>query len=289
MSISILYPILYLFIGLIIGKFYADVKKSASALLSKWVIPFVIIYNLATYQAGMLTMILAIMVMMTFILSISQWLFKDNIRSLCLCYLNIGWLGLPIVSSLYGDEAAKLFISAYVGSSLFGNSIGVTMLLPQPNFKATLIKILKTPPFISLLIGILLIPYGKEVSVYLHSVYNVAKWLMGFLGMMVLGIWLAHSKINLSDFKREIGYFLLKVSLFGLLIFALIQFAQWQNITLITQNTQSLYLLALLPPAENLIILETHYAKTGRSATMIANGTILSIIAIGIYLLIGLW
>ncbi|ECQ0328475.1 permease, partial [Salmonella enterica] len=46
---------------------------------------------------------------------------------------------------------------------------------------------------------------------------------------------------------------------------------------------ETLYLFCFLPPAANIIVLETHYMGTGRSARTISCGTCISIIAITIY------
>jgi hypothetical protein len=39
--------------------------------------------------------------------------------------------------------------------------------------------------------------------------------------------------------------------------------------TLVGKNPAVLYLFCLLPPAANIIVLETHYLGTGRSATVL--------------------
>ncbi|WP_234480085.1 hypothetical protein [Erwinia sp. S38] len=55
------------------------------------------------------------------------------------------------------------------------------------------------------------------------------------------------------------------------------------SIQILTDNAAKLYLFCLLPPAANIIVLETHYLGTGRSAKAISCGTCISIVAIAIY------
>ncbi|SPY01092.1 putative permease [Neisseria flavescens] len=54
MSFSIALPLVYLFIGILIGKSpFRKIKGTFSVILSRWIIPFVIVYNITTYRDGM--------------------------------------------------------------------------------------------------------------------------------------------------------------------------------------------------------------------------------------------
>lgn len=286
MSFSIALPLVYLFIGILIGKTpFRKIKGTFSVILSRWIIPFVIVYNITTYRDGMQYVMLWMIISMGLIILIGKRV--DNpVWNLCLCYLNIGWLGLPIVATLFGDEAAQVLISAYVGSSLFGNSVGVGLLLNNSNFISGLKKTLKSPPVVALVIGVSGIPLGHFVADYFGEVYFFSKMAMGILGMVILGIWLAEIKLNLNDLKKSIKPFLIKNILFIGIVFLFIQIAAYFDLKLIIENQKTLYLIPLLPPAANIIVLETAYLKTGRSASMIAYGTIFSLIAISIYILL---
>ena len=55
------------------------------------------------------------------------------------------------------------------------------------------------------------------------------------------------------------------------------------KLELVAANKPALYMLCLLPPAANIIVLETHYCRTGRSAGLIACGTLLSLSMIAVY------
>ncbi len=128
MSLSIFSPLLYLLFGYAAGRVGLDIKNAASAFLTKAVIPLVIIYNVATYRPGVFIVVLGMMTIMGIMAAMGRWLVRDPIRILCFFYLNIGWLGLPVATALFGDDAASLFVAVYIGSTIFGNSIGATML-----------------------------------------------------------------------------------------------------------------------------------------------------------------
>jgi hypothetical protein len=285
MPVSVLAPLLYLFAGFLLGKSGLNVKARASALLTRLIIPLVIIFNIATHPPGVFVVIAGIMAVMSLMLLISRLVTKDPVQNLCFCYLNIGWLGLPVASSLFGNGAAMIFIAAYVGSSLFGNSVGVGLLVKGADLRARIRETLKAPPVWSLATGILLSPFSDVIASQGHAAYAVLKFLMSFTGMAILGIWLSETPVRISDFRQALLPFIGKaLGLFVLLSGFILVCTHWQ-IDLVSQNRAALYMICLLPPAANIVVLETHYLQTGRSASMIACGTVLSIIAVGIYAL----
>ncbi|PHV01054.1 permease [Iodobacter sp. BJB302] len=284
MSISILFPFVYLMIGVILGRFSFEVKYRASALLTKTVIPFVIVFNIATYQSGVFIIMAGIVIIMLMMLVMIRIVNKDPVKNLCFCYLNIGWLGLPIASSFFGSGAAMVIIAAYIGSSLFGNSVGLGLMAQGENMRARIIKIFKAPPVLALVIGLALSPLSIQIMHYGKPSYEVIKFIMSFLGMVILGVWLAETSFEKADFKNSLLNFFARSSLFFILINLFIQICTYYEVKLVEENILTLYLICLLPPAANIIVLETHYMKSGRSASMIAWGTCISIVAIAIYL-----
>lgn len=289
MSISLFAPLLYLLVGLGLGRAPFEIKGRASALLTKWVIPSVIIYNIATHRSGVFAIMLGMIAMMGLMLLLSRVFTRDPVQNLCFCYLNIGWLGLPIASTLFGDGAAMVIIAAYVGSSLFGNSVGVGLMAHGQDLKTRLRQTIQAPPVWALLLGLACIPFGGQIEHYAKPIYDLLKFLMGFLGMAILGIWLSATPLKTADFKKALLPFAARLLTVSVLTSLFILVCQHYDITLVTENKPALYLIGLLPPAANIIVLETHYMKSGHSASMIACGTCLSIIAIGVYVGTVLW
>lgn len=93
---------------------------------------------------------------------------QKPIRNLCYFYLNIGWLGVPVATSLFGNGTASLFIAAYIGSTIFGNSVGLNMLGHGISFRERCLKLLKSPTVIVVIVGIALIPVGDNIAQYLY-------------------------------------------------------------------------------------------------------------------------
>ena len=274
-------PLIYLLCGLIAGKLTWDAKPVLSLLLTKFIIPVVIIYNIATNFSNMGVVLITTIVVMSIMLLTGKFLRINPVSTLCFSYLNIGWLGLPVAASLFGNQAAAIFISAYIGSSIVGNSLGAWLLT---GIRFNIRKLIQMPPVIALIIGCILLPLGKQIR-ELDLIYSLAKFLMSFLGMAILGMWLTKSKITLADIRNTIQIFLKKAAAYFCILSALLGLACLCRQNLILENTAALYLFCLLPPAANIIVLETHYLGTGYSVKPISCGTCISIIAIGIYAL----
>ncbi|MCG7389690.1 permease [Pantoea sp. ACRSB] len=277
---TIFFPLIYLLAGWLAGKTAMDLKRSASWILTRIAIPVVIVFNISTRFSSMSTIIIATAICMLILLAACRLIMRDPVRSLCFSYLNIGWLGLPVGSALFGNDAATIIIAAYVGSSIIGNSLGAGMLSGS---KLNLAGLLRTPPVLALIAGTALIPFSHEVTRWCDGLYDVAKFLMSFLGMAVLGIWLSRTTISAGDLRREIWSFIIKSGVMGLLISLLVGLASLLHYRLIADNAATLYLFCLLPPAANIIVLETHYSGTGESAKIITCATCISIVAIGLY------
>jgi len=288
-SLSLLAPLLYLAIGLGLGRVPFDIKGRASALLTRWIIPAVIVYNIATHRPGVFAIMLGMMVMVGLMLLLSRIFTQDPVQNLCFAYLNIGWLGLPVASTLFGDEAARVIIAAYVGSSLVGNSVGVGLMVRGQRFRNRLRQTLQAPPVWALLLGLACIPFGEPIERHAQPLYGVLKFLMSFLGMTILGIWLSATRLTWADFKQAQLPFMTRLLTVSALVSLFVFMGHRYGIALIADNMPALYLIGFLPPAANIIVLETHYMKSGRSASMIASGTCLSIVAIGVYAGAMLW
>lgn len=104
--------------------------------------------------------------------------------------------------------------------------------------------------------------------------------------MTILGIWLAEIKLRVVDMKEMAQWLILRAITISLFVNVWIFIAGLLHLELVTDNKEALFMLSILPPAANIIVLETHYRKTGESAGMIAYGTLFSIVLIIVYVAI---
>ena len=142
---------------------------------------------------------------------------------------------------------------------------------------------LSSPPIIALIIAGILRCFDVQQfqnQIVVEWIYTLAKWCMSFTGMCVLGMWLRKTKVYLEDVLISAKLAVLKM-LCGLVLCTLAYF--FLPISHIESYIGVMFLLFCLPPAANIVALETHYQGTGISAKYIASGTIVSCVICVMY------
>jgi len=281
---ALLLPLISFLIGFWGIHYLKPIRPMMAAMLARLLIPLIVIYNMVFYKVGSLWLI-GFSIFSSIVLFGLFYIFsRDKLRALCFSYLNGVWLGFPFALALFGPEALNIIVALYIGGSLFGNVSAVVAVSPDKQDPKFIIKnMLKSPPVIALTIAGILSFW--DFSAYeSHSAiqwgYQANKFLVTFAGMCILGMWLSKVRIQLSDLKRSLlligGRFILALALAVGAYFLLPIPHQ-----VLTYAVMMMYFL--LPPAANIVALETHYQGTGHSAKYIASGTIASAILIGIY------
>lgn len=283
---ALLFPVLSFICGLILANYNASnfLKSWLSLLLARVFIPIVIIYNMVFYKSGSIELILFSFFSCFILFFLDLQLSKDRLASLCFSYTNMAWLGFPIAIAIFGAEHSMVMIPLYIGVSIFGNSWAVTSVSSAPQSKVSLLKkMLSSPPIIALIIAGILRCFDVQQfqnQIVIEWIYTLAKWCMSFAGMCVLGMWLRKTKVYLEDVLISAKLAVLKM-LCGLVLCTLAYF--FLPISNIESYIGVMFLLFCLPPAANIVALETHYQGTGISAKYIASGTIVSCVVCVMY------
>lgn len=313
-------PLLYLGVGFGLAMLLPEhwgnrLKESASALLTRWIIPTVIVYIVATSRPELFFMAASTMVLMALLVRCAAFFTNDPVQRLALVYLNAGIFGIPVVASFWGEEAVRLYVGAYIGNSVMGNILGTSLLRGGLTTDAgeraassaraaqnshttqgaratrsrggtlrTVLRGLRTsPPVIAVAVGLLCLPAGPFLSQHGAGFYRVLTWVFSFIGMIVLGMWLGAAKLHRTDLTRATGWALLRAVLVSVYSVGVLAFARWAHDTAgvhfdqLLAHPQVLFILAVLPPAANIVILETHYRHEGTAAPIIASGAVVSL------------
>ena len=282
---ALVLPILAFITGFLLAQLSITetIKPVLSAWLARLLIPVVIVYNMVFYQPGSMSLML-FSFCSAFLLFFAYLVFsKDRLLALCASYTNMGWLGFPFAMALFGPSASATIVALYIGMSLFGNAWSVTAVTTTPQSKLSILKkVLSSPPCISMFCAIVLRILGVQHIEHpaIHWVYEVAKFAMTFAGMCVLGMWLRRTKVGIDDLIYST-----KAQLFKLICGVVLCGLSYRFLPIpdIAQHIGVMFLMFCLPPAANIVALETHYQGTGRSAAYIAAGTIVSCVCIAIY------
>ncbi len=297
-------PLLYLGVGFGLAMLLPEhwgnrLKESASALLTRWIIPTVIVYIVATSRPELFFMAASTMVLMALLVRCAAFFTNDPVQRLALVYLNAGIFGIPVVASFWGEEAVRLYVGAYIGNSVMGNILGTSLMRRETNTEeltnsrvkptrkaavgAALRSLLTNRPIIAVAIGLICLPAGPFLNTHAAGIYRLITWVFSFVGLMVLGMWLSTARLHRTDLKQAVRWALLRVVLVSVYSVGILTAAYWMHthtgvhLNQLLAHPQVLFVLGVLPPAANIVILETHYRHEGTAAPIIASGAVVSV------------
>ena len=297
-------PLLYLGAGFGLAMLLPEhwgnrLKESASALLTRWIIPTVIVYIVATSRPELFFMAASTMVLMALLVRCAAFFTNDPVQRLALVYLNAGIFGIPVVAGFWGEEAVRLYVGAYIGNSVMGNILGTSLMRREANADgltnsqskparkaavgAVLRSLLTNRPIIAVAIGLICLPAGPFLNTHAAGIYRLITWVFSFVGLMVLGMWLSTARLHRTDLKQAVRWALLRVVLVSVYSVGVLTAARWMHtrtgmhLEQLMAHPQVLFVLGVLPPAANIVILETHYRHEGTAAPVIAAGAVVSV------------
>lgn len=307
---GIILPLIYLGIGLGLAlllpeRWSTRLKEGASTLLTRWIIPAVIIYTVATSRPELFFVAASTMVLMLLGVLCAGRITGDPVQKLAFVYLNAGLFGIPVVAGFWGEEAVRVYIGAYIGNSIMGNILGTSLLRSgfktdaeagegnAPDTRATrsrggtlrtVLRGLRTsPPVIAVAVGLLCLPAGPFLNTHAAGIYRLITWVFSFVGLMVLGMWLSTARLHRTDLIQALRWALLRVVLVSVYSVGILTAAHWMHthtgvhLDQLLAHPQVLFILGVLPPAANIVILETHYRHEGTAAPIIASGAVVSL------------
>jgi predicted permease len=169
---------------------------------------------------------------------------------------NTGYLGFPLALLFFDEQGAGVYIMAWLGMSIFENTLGYYILAKANNTgNECLKKLYKLPSLYAVLIGIVcnyagLIPPGifDETISHMKGAFTV-------LGMMMIGMGLAHLPHFKFDFKFIGVSFLAKFAAWPLFMLLLIAVdTHWLHFFDKTIY-DALFLISIVPIGVNTVIL----------------------------------
>ena len=302
-------PLIYLGVGFGLATLLPEhwgnrLKESASALLTRWIIPTVIVYIVATSRPELFFMAASTMVLMALLVRCAAFFTNDPVQRLALVYLNAGIFGIPVVASFWGEEAVRLYVGAYIGNSVMGNILGTSLMRREANtdglttsrskptrkavtHKAAVGTVLRSLltncPIIAVAIGLICLPVGPFLNTHAAGIYRLITWVFSFVGLMVLGMWLSTARLHRTDLTQALRWAVLRVVLVSVYSVGILTAAHWMHthtgvhLEQLLAHPQVLFILGVLPPAANIVILETHYRHEGTAAPIIASGAVVSL------------
>ena len=221
------------------------------------------------------------MVLMALLVRCAAFFTNDPVQRLALVYLNAGIFGIPVVASFWGEEAVRLYVGAYIGNSVMGNILGTSLMRREAN--ADGLTNSQSKPARKAAVGAVLRSLLTNRPIIAVCISRLITWVFSFVGLMVLGMWLSTARLHRTDLKQAVRWALLRVVLVSVYSVGVLTAARWMHtrtgmhLEQLMAHPQVLFVLGVLPPAANIVILETHYRHEGTAAPVIAAGAVVSV------------
>ena len=152
-----------------------------------------------------------------FVISIGVFHSRNRIDEFSSAFSNAGFIGIPLVQSIFGDNAIFYISILIVLVGVFQWTYGVYTITDDKKF-ININKIIRNPIMISVFIGLIIFSLNIKMTPLINTIFTQIGAMNTPLAMMVCGVYLAQSDIP-SIIKKKHVYI---VSLFRLIIIPLI-------------------------------------------------------------------
>jgi len=207
----------------------------------------------------------------------------NPVQDVCIVMGNIGYLGIPLVSSLFGSEAV-FFLAPFIVVCCIIQWTYVVVTLSRNKKEMSVRRMMSNPLFLAVAVALLIYFLQIPIPPLLQSAIDLLKPMNAPGAMMILGVYLAGSDLKTLFIKWEnYRVVFIKLVLYPLiwLLFIYSLPAKWQMIKLIS------LIVAAAPTGINVTLMAGRYNQdTVLSSQLICLSTILC--AITIPLLVGL-
>ncbi len=203
-----------------------------------------------------------------------RWFSKDDnpyLLESTFSFFNVAFFGIPVVTAFFGEEGVTTLICIYVGTALYGNTIGYYQVAKSKfNTREAIAKILKIPFLYVFLLALVLKLIKVEVPEPVVPVVDVFSVVVSAGGMMMVGmniIKVDFKGLNARYFSKVLSLRLVSaVIIMGLLI-GLESLLVEQ---LEAEDIQMLALIPFFPVAANVTVYASFlHSKEEESALMV--------------------
>ena len=189
-------------------------------------------------------------------------------------YSNCGFMGIPLVSAVYGDEGVFYLTAFITVFNIFVWTHGVILISGEKNFKQV-VKVFYSPTIISIVLGIITFFLHFRLPAPAEDALGLIKELNTPLAMLVSGVTIAGTNVMKMLKNCRVYY----ICLLKLLVIPLIIAVPLSLLTGVDDKVRMTILVAAAaPPAAICTLFSLRYGKNSIYASEIfAAGTILSV------------
>jgi len=284
-------------IGWAIGGRLPWAAKLFSTILVFGLIPLLVIDKVLAAETRQLMVIPPLMFAVAALMSIpahrlAQRLGKDfdpKLLSASFSFFNVAFFGVPVSQALFGEVGASTVICAYIGSALYGDTIGYFLIArTKEGARKAATKALRVP-IVYVVIGAIIAKLaGVTMPEAAKPVLSIAGTLVSVLGMAVIGLNLA--KTGRDDWRPKLMTRILAVrQASGLILLGTALALEAALVGILTPRDRVIVgLVALFPIASNVTLFAT-LLDTNRkaAAVLVALSSVVSLVLV--LLVVGLF
>jgi hypothetical protein len=202
---------LVIFLGFIIGKKLEVKKETLAAVLIYAVAPVVVFDGVVRTElsGAILSIIPLFFVLGAVVCLLALWISKKlwsdntpNIMGYAAANGNVGYFGLPVVVSIFGEGMLGVSALVLLGAILFGDTIGYyTIARGNYHAREAFRKVITLPTVYAFLLGVIANKAGMPLGGIYTTITRDFRGVFVILGMMIIGMGLADIKKYEWDFK----------------------------------------------------------------------------------------
>ena len=271
--------------------------KLCSTILVFGLIPLLVIDKVLGAEAQQLMVIPPLMFVVSALMSIPAYRlarrlgddFDPRLLSASFSFFNVAFFGVPVSQALFGEIGVSTVICAYIGSALYGNTIGYFLIARTKEGAGKAATKALRVPLVYVVIGSLLAKWGGVTMPEAAApIVSLTSTLVSVLGMAVIGLNLAETGRN--DWRPRLMTRILAVrQVAGLILVgaALALEAAFIGI-LIPRDRMIVGLVALFPIASNVTLFATLLDTNRKAAAILvalssALSLVLVLLVVGVF------
>ncbi|MHA1539552.1 MAG: AEC family transporter [Alphaproteobacteria bacterium] len=244
-------------LGYIGGQVLKIDSKNISVLLIYTIVPVTFFGVLATAEIKLsyLPIVLISFTLCSFVGLLSYRVFKrfwsdgtENLLAVAGGSGNAGFFGLPIAFALFSDDMIGAYMLFLIGMGIFQSTVGYYF-VAKANFhmKDALYKTLRLPFLSASLLAVLTQWAGVEFGEIPRALFTDFKSAYSILGMMLIGMAMAHVNIRKTDWRFVLSTLGVKFIFWPMLMLFVI-FIDRNFLELYTANIHETWILFSLVP-----------------------------------------
>lgn len=251
--------------------------KLFSTILVFGLIPLVVIDKVLGAETRQLMVIPPLMFMVAAVMSIPAYRlakrlgddFDPKLLSASFSFFNVAFFGVPVSQALFGEVGVSTVICAYIGSALYGDTIGYFLIArTKEGTRKAATKAFRVPIVYVILGSIVAKSAGATMPEAATPIVSIAGSLVSVLGMAVVGLNLAET--SRSDWRPKLMARILTVrQISGIVLLAVALAMEAACLGILNPRDRVIVgLIALFPIASNVTLFAT-LLDTNRKAAAI--------------------